>query len=148
MWGGGAGHGQVRSEQTGHRSSENRAGCAGPGCRNSRADPKGDRGFRGRKSPVSTPSSRPLIVSFLLAWDVPVFSSGTDSFWFQACFSPLLALAFPVWWELGKRLGPAQFPTSDASSLRHPVIQFPWSQVEFHAILPPSRRGLVICICK
>lgn len=92
------------------------------------AEPKGDRGFLGHRSPRSSPSSCPLVVSSPLAQDVPVFSSGTGSFLATGVFLILAYTpAFPVQWELGKGLGPALFPSSDASSMRHPVIQFSWS---------------------
>lgn len=128
------------------RSSEGSAGLGWsrvcPGVQNLKgSEPKGDRGLLGHRSPRSSPSSHTLVVSSPLAQDVPVFSSGTGCFLAPGIFLILAHTpAFPVQWELGKGLGPALFPSSDASSMRHPMIQFFWSQIELLAVLQPSRQ--------
>ena len=70
------------------------------GCRTLRAGPKGDRGFLGCKSPLSSPSSRPLAGFFSIG---PVFSSGTGSFLAPGVFLTLTHAGFSSSVGTGKR---------------------------------------------
>lgn len=98
--------------------------------------------FLGHKAPAHVPPHTHSLVSSSFHWP-GVYSSfllGLVPSWLGASFLPLLTPAFPVQWELGKDLGPTLFPSSDTSLLRYPVTQFPGPQIEFLAILHPSRR--------